>query len=149
MCVCGWGGGSCVRWHHRCTNQHIPVSTWARGSGRDILAGQRSTRATLWDKRTFLAVAQMQEHKVWVWLRIKQEGLPRFWSMFPLTRIDFGTGFVSHSHVWATGNIICPHLGFGNWLQLVYDGLVSVPNCSWCCAMDQGTLGRCDVPHRT
>ena len=25
--------------------------------------------------------------------------LTRFWSMFPLTRVDFGTGFLSHSHV--------------------------------------------------
>ena len=26
---------------------------------------------------------------VWVWLKIKQEGLRRFWSMFPLTRVPF------------------------------------------------------------
>ena len=25
----------------------------------------------------------------WVWLKIKQEGLRRFWSMFPLTRVAF------------------------------------------------------------
>ena len=36
---------------------------------------------------------------IWVWLKIKQEGLRRFWSMFPLARVDFGTGFLSHSHV--------------------------------------------------
>ena len=24
----------------------------------------------------------------WVWLKIKQEGLRRFWSMFPLTRVS-------------------------------------------------------------
>ena len=26
---------------------------------------------------------------MWVWLKIKQEGLCRFWSMFPLTRVPF------------------------------------------------------------
>ena len=26
---------------------------------------------------------------IWVWLKIKQEGLLRFWSMFPLTRVPF------------------------------------------------------------
>ena len=26
---------------------------------------------------------------IWVWLKIKQEGLGRFWSMFPLTRVPF------------------------------------------------------------
>ena len=38
---------------------------------------------------------------IWLWLRIIQEGLRRFWSMFPLTRVDFGTGFVSHSHLFS------------------------------------------------
>ena len=33
----------------------------------------------------------------WVWLQIKQEGLRRFWSMLPLTRVPF-TSFLSHSH---------------------------------------------------
>ena len=26
---------------------------------------------------------------IWVWLKIKQEGLRRFWSMFPFTRVPF------------------------------------------------------------
>ena len=26
---------------------------------------------------------------IWVWLKIKQEGVRRFWSMFPLTRVPF------------------------------------------------------------
>ena len=26
---------------------------------------------------------------IWVWLKIKQEGLRRFWSMFPPTRVPF------------------------------------------------------------
>ena len=26
---------------------------------------------------------------IWQWLKIKQEGLRRFWSMFPLTRVPF------------------------------------------------------------
>ena len=32
-----------------------------------------------------------QKHlkNTWVWLKIKQEGLRRFWSMFPLTRVPF------------------------------------------------------------
>ena len=35
---------------------------------------------------------------IWVGLKINQEGLPRFWPMFPLTRAThFGTGFLSHS----------------------------------------------------
>ena len=37
---------------------------------------------------------------MWVWLKIKPEGLRRFWSMFPLTRVPFWNfGFLSHSHV--------------------------------------------------
>ena len=35
---------------------------------------------------------------MWVLLKIKQEVLRRFWSMFPL-RFHFGTVFLSHSHV--------------------------------------------------
>ena len=27
--------------------------------------------------------------KYWLWLKIKLEGLRRFWSMFPLTRVPF------------------------------------------------------------
>ena len=30
---------------------------------------------------------QSQEYEIWVWLRIKQEGLRRVWSMFPLARV--------------------------------------------------------------
>ena len=30
---------------------------------------------------------------IWVWLKIKQEGLRRFWSMFPLSRVPFGYRF--------------------------------------------------------
>ena len=30
----------------------------------------------------------------WVWLKIKQEGLRRFWSMFPLARVAFWCRFV-------------------------------------------------------
>ena len=26
---------------------------------------------------------------IWVWLKINQEGLRRFWSVFPLTRVPF------------------------------------------------------------
>ena len=44
---------------------------------------------------------------IWVWLKMKQEGLCRFWSMFPLTRVPFWCrlfepqpyfyGLISHS----------------------------------------------------
>ena len=35
----------------------------------------------------------MQPMAMWVWLKIKQEGLRRFWSMFPLSRVPFGYRF--------------------------------------------------------
>ena len=35
----------------------------------------------------------------WVWLKIKQEEFPRFWSMFPLTRVPFWCRFLSHSQM--------------------------------------------------
>ena len=41
----------------------------------------------------------VSHRKIWVWLKLKQEGLRRFWSMFPLTRFHFGTGFLSHCHL--------------------------------------------------
>ena len=31
--------------------------------------------------------------RIWVWLKIKQEGLRRFWSMVPLTRVPFWCRF--------------------------------------------------------
>ena len=34
-----------------------------------------------------------------VWLKIKQEGLRRFWVMFPLTRVPFWYRFLSHSQL--------------------------------------------------
>ena len=38
-----------------------------------------------------------------MWLKIKQEGLCRFWSMFPLTRAThFGIIFLRHSHMLIT-----------------------------------------------
>ena len=50
---------------------------------------------------------------MWVWLKIKQEGLRRFWSMFPLTRAShFGTGFLSHSHVVTNDFFV----GYTPWL---------------------------------
>ena len=41
---------------------------------------------------------------IWVWLKIKQAGLRRFWSMSPLTRAThFGIpGFLSHIHISST-----------------------------------------------
>ena len=43
---------------------------------------------------------------MWVWLKIQELGLRRFWSMFPLTRAThFGTGFLSHTHVVVTTTI--------------------------------------------
>ena len=45
----------------------------------------------------FLLVSALNK---WVWLKIKREGLRRFWSMFPLTRAThFGTGFLSHTQI--------------------------------------------------
>ena len=35
---------------------------------------------------------------IWVWLKIQQEGLCRFCSMFPLTRVLFWYVVLSHSH---------------------------------------------------
>ena len=36
----------------------------------------------------------------WVWLKITQEGLRRFWSIFPLTRVPFwNSGFLSSQMV--------------------------------------------------
>ena len=43
--------------------------------------------------------------EIWVWLKIKQEALHRFWSMFPLTRVPFWRFFepqhatACHSHM--------------------------------------------------
>ena len=36
-----------------------------------------------------LGSAQGFVDAVWVWLKINQEGLRRFWSMFPLARVPF------------------------------------------------------------
>ena len=37
----------------------------------------------------------------WVWLKIKELGLRRFWSMFPLPRAThFGTCFLSYSQLF-------------------------------------------------
>ena len=36
---------------------------------------------------------------MWVWLKITQEGLRRFWSMFPLARVPFWYRLLSHGHV--------------------------------------------------
>ena len=41
---------------------------------------------------------------MWQWLKIKELGLRRFWSMFPLTRVPFWYWFFSHTHV------VCPPL---------------------------------------
>ena len=55
---------------------------------------------------TDLASAKLNCSLIWVCLKIKQEGLGRFWSMFPPPGIQFGTAFLSHSHMWL-------HLGPG------------------------------------
>ena len=56
----------------------IPKEAWL------ALRGTRKAAGILW---------------TWVWLKIKQEGLRRCWSMFPLTRVPFWTFFLSHSHM--------------------------------------------------
>ena len=43
----------------------------------------------------------------WQWLKIKELGLHRFWSMFPLTRAThFGTGFLSHTQMAISYSIL-------------------------------------------
>ena len=37
----------------------------------------------------FFSTTTIQWTVIWVWLKIKQEGLRRCWSMFPLTRVPF------------------------------------------------------------
>ena len=39
---------------------------------------------------TCLRSKSFKRQAIWVWLKIKQEGLHRFWSMFPLPRVPFG-----------------------------------------------------------
>ena len=52
---------------------------------------------------------------IWVWLKIKQEWLRRFWSMFPLARVDVGTGIFEPqpyvSHIFQENN------NNNNWKQ--------------------------------
>ena len=48
--------------------------------------GQHPARAQRLGLREPWTIAVSQK---WVWLKIKQEGLRRFWSMFPLTRVPF------------------------------------------------------------
>ena len=45
-------------------------------------------------------------HATWVWLKIKQEGLRRCWSMFPLTRVPFWYRFFEpQPHGLQTSNL--------------------------------------------
>ena len=50
----------------------------------------------------------------WEWLKIKQEGLRRFWSMFPLTRVPVSYRFFEHSQM---GEPFARGFGFsqGQW----------------------------------
>ena len=41
----------------------------------------------------------LNQKLMWVWLKVKQQGLRRCWSMFPLTRVPLWYRFLSHSHV--------------------------------------------------
>ena len=44
--------------------------------------------------------AAKRQRDIWLWLKIKQQGLRGFWSMFPLTRVPFWYRFfLSHSHM--------------------------------------------------
>ena len=44
-------------------------------------------------KPEYFTISVVVGYNIWVWLKIKQEGLRRFWSMFPLTRVPFWHGF--------------------------------------------------------
>ena len=45
-------------------------------------------------------VKRRRKSNSWLWLKIKQEGLRRSWSMFPLTRVPFCVPvFLSHSQL--------------------------------------------------
>ena len=51
--------------------------------------GEDSTGACARAKMPSFLVSEVS----WVWLKINQEGLRRFWSMFPLSRVPFGYRF--------------------------------------------------------
>ena len=52
-----------------------------------------------WEGGPVEAVAMVSLGK-WLWLKIKEERLRGFWSMFPLTRVPFwNSGFLSHSQM--------------------------------------------------
>ena len=47
-----------------------------------------------------LAFENIVKVEGWVWLKFKQEGFRRFWSIFPLTRVPFWNSvFLRHSHM--------------------------------------------------
>ena len=66
----------------------------------------------------------------WVWLKIKQQGLRRFWSMFPLTIL--GTGFLSHSQV-----DMAPSLESRDWSPRIQmtQGLVGSQHMHFACSL--------------
>ena len=41
----------------------------------------------------------------WLWLKIKQEGLRRFWSMFPLTRVPLWYRFFEPQPIRGLGGL--------------------------------------------
>ena len=67
------------RWLERMDKETFPREMEALYASRDTSAlhpeGQLETQTPI------------EYH--WVWLKMKQEGLRRFWSMFPLTRVPF------------------------------------------------------------
>ena len=65
---------------------------------------QSASQLAIAEKRTEKVPAGQQtvprRIRMWAWLKIEQEGLRRFWSIFPLSRVLFwNSGFLSHSHV--------------------------------------------------
>ena len=71
-------------WQHSCSREHkltkAVLSSPAAVSATWRLAKHPPEKSSVWRKRLGFT---------WVWPKIKQEGLRRFWSMFLLTRVPF------------------------------------------------------------
>ena len=114
------------QWPHLPRVCHHPGSSFLSGTGaakkspNGSMADQEEKKLAAADFSSLgrssqkLLSASRSLHGRWVWLKIKQEGLRRFWSMFPLPGFHFGTGFVRHHPVGNTPRLPSSSISLGD-----------------------------------
>ena len=96
LCRCFEGTGAAAAWKAAVTELGVSKLAFKEGAEEefcnDMVVGDEAFYCP--PTASMLAGGGYRLVWKWLWVKIKQEGLRRFWSMFPLPRVPFWYRFV-------------------------------------------------------